>query len=228
MSLYFALLLGSVAVPLALSFDKRLQFYKQWKYVFPSIITISALYIVFDVWLTKMGVWGFNSQYLSGIYLLELPIEEWLFFVVIAYASLFLHFSVVEYFPNFRLKNGAAKLLTLTLVVFSLAMVFLNIHKTYTVYIFVKMTVVLLLALLSKSKALSAFYATFLVILVPFVIVNGVLTGSFIDGEVVWYNNAENLGIRFFTIPVEDFAYAFTMLLFNLLLLDKFKEWREK
>jgi lycopene cyclase domain-containing protein len=54
-------------------------------------------------------------------------------------------------------------------------------------------------------------------------IVNGILTGSFIENEVVWYNNNENLGLRFFTIPVEDFAYAFSMLLFNLLIIEKLK-----
>jgi lycopene cyclase domain-containing protein len=42
------------------------------------------------------------------------------------------------------------------------------------------------------------------------------LTGSGIEGEVVWYNNQENLGARIFTIPIEDSAYAFSMLLFNL------------
>ena len=49
--------------------------------------------------------------------------------------------------------------------------------------------------------------------LVPFAIVNGVLTGSFIPGEVVWYNDSQNLGIRIATIPIEDFAYAFSMIL---------------
>jgi lycopene cyclase domain-containing protein len=50
-----------------------------------------------------------------------------------------------------------------------------------------------------------------------------VLTGSFIESEVVWYNNEENLGIRFFTIPVEDFAYGFSMIFLSLMLRDKLK-----
>lgn len=52
-----------------------------------------------------------------------------------------------------------------------------------------------------KSKLLNHYYLTFLIILIPFVIVNSILTGSFIEGEVVWYNNAENLGIASLTIP---------------------------
>ena len=63
---------------------------------------------------------------------------------------------------------------------------------------------------------LSHFYLTFLVMLIPFFIVNGILTGSFVENEVVWYNNLENLNIRVFTIPIEDIIYAFTLILLNL------------
>jgi hypothetical protein len=50
MSLYFILLICSIAVPLMLSFDKKLQFYKQWKYVFPSISIVAAFYIFCDIY----------------------------------------------------------------------------------------------------------------------------------------------------------------------------------
>ena len=53
---------------------------------------------------------------------------------------------------------------------------------------------------------------------------NGILTGTGISEPVVWYNNAENMGIRIGTIPVEDIGYAFSMLFTNILLVDFFKE----
>ena len=80
MSLYSVILICSIAIPLLLSFDKKLQFYKQWKLVLPAIVIVAAVYILFDIYLTRIGVWGFNSQYHSNILLLDLPIEEWLFF----------------------------------------------------------------------------------------------------------------------------------------------------
>ena len=52
---------------------------------------------------------------------------------------------------------------------------------------------------------------------------NGLLTGSFIPGEVVWYDNAENLGFRIGTVPIEDAFYAFNMLYMSLVLIEKFK-----
>ncbi len=229
MSLYFILLIASVGVPLLLSFDKRLRFYTKWKYVFPSIIAVATVYIFFDIILTQNGVWGFNPKYLSGIYFYNLPIEECLFFIAIPYASLFLHYSVLEYFPNLKLKDEMVKIISFSLIAGSLAILIFNFHNQYTLYILVKFIVVLLLSNFEKNKTINVFYLTFLVILIPFVIVNGILTGSFIDEEVIWYNNAENLGIRFFTIPVEDFAYAFSMIFFNLLLIGQLeKKWGRK
>ncbi|WP_340113034.1 lycopene cyclase domain-containing protein [Maribellus mangrovi] len=224
MSLYFLLLLITGIVPLSLSFDKRLRFYKSWKYVLPSIIAVAAVYIAVDVYFTKMDYWGFNPSYLSGIYLFHLPIEEVLFFVVVPYASIFLHESILEYFPQVKLGHKFNTVLTIFLVLLSFDLLISNTEKSYTFYIFTKLAVVLILALWFRSRAIRSFYLTFIVILIPFLIVNGILTGSFIDEEVVWYNDAETLGIRIFTIPVEDFAYAFSMILLNLLLIEKLKK----
>lgn len=223
MPLYFFLLLLSVAFPLILSFDRRLRFYKKWKYVLPAIFIVGAVYIAFDIYLTKLGVWGFNPRYLSGIYLFYLPLEEWLFFIIIAYASLFLHFSVLEYFPKAKSGKKWTRIITILLFVLSVSLVVFFHNKMYTAYISLTMAVALAFAYFENSQIIASFYVTFLVILVPFLIVNGILTGSFIEEEVVWYNNSENLGIRFFTIPIEDFGYGFSLFLFNLLLISGLK-----
>ncbi|MFW5709998.1 MAG: lycopene cyclase domain-containing protein, partial [Bacteroidota bacterium] len=61
------------------------------------------------------------------------------------------------------------------------------------------------------------------IVLFPFLVVNGLLTGSWIQQEVVWYNNQENLGIRLFTIPVEDFVYGMELILLNVFIYEKLK-----
>ena len=40
---------------------------------------------------------------------------------------------------------------------------------------------------------------------------------------LVWYNNAENLGVRFFTIPVKDLFYGFELVLGNVILFELIK-----
>lgn len=225
MSLYSILLLCSILAPFALSFDRKLQFYKHWKYLIPSILIIALFYIVFDIYFTKLGVWGFNPRYHSTIVFYKLPVEEWLFFIVIPYASIFLHDSIVLYFSNVRLSNKFAKYLSISIILISLSIVALNLEKAYTTYIFSFLILAILFSFFDKTNVINSFYCTFLAILVPFLVVNAILTGSFIDEPVVWYDNTENLGLRFLTIPIEDFGYAFSLILFNLLLRNKLKEF---
>lgn len=221
MSLYLILMLGSVSVPLILSFDKKLQFYKQWKTLLPAILVVAAFFIAVDVLYTHWGVWGFNAQHHSNIYLLGLPLEEWLFFIAIPYACVFLHDAILLYFDKFRLTRKITKYITLLLLVLSVFLILMNTEKAYTLYISVTIALVLIVSLFDASENTQSFYLTFLVMLVPFLIVNGVLTGSFLEEPIVWYDNAENLGIRIFTIPVEDTLYAFSQILLTLMLKSK-------
>lgn len=224
MPLYSLILILTIAPPLLLSFDKKLQFYRQWKYLIPSLGIIGALYILFDIWFTSLGVWGFNPLHHSSLRLFTLPVEEWLFFLIIPYASIFLHESLILYFPSLQLSQEITRILTILLLILFILLAVIYMDKMYTLYMSVLMAVALALSIFDPSQILRKFYITFLFLLIPFVVVNGLLTGSFAHKVVVWYNNAENLGIRFLTIPIEDFGYAFSMLLFNLMLTARLKQ----
>lgn len=220
MSLYFKILLVSIAIPLLLSFDRRLKFWKKWHKLFPAIIIVAVVYILFDIWLTMKGVWGFNPLYTSEIRIFGLPPEEMMFFIIIPYASMFLHYAIIEYYPDLKLSSKWNRGITFFLILISLITAIANQDKLYTFYIFSTLFIVLCVTFFDNKLLTARFYITFLVILVPFLIVNGILTGTGISDEVVWYNDSENLGIRLFTIPVEDFSYAFSLILLNLLLTE--------
>jgi len=65
--------------------------------------------------------------------------------------------------------------------------------------------------LLFNPKWLTQFIVSFLVCLLPFLIVNGLLTGAATRLPVVWYHPAEFSGWRIITIPVEDLFYNFDL-----------------
>ena len=218
MFVYLALEIFAILVPLLFSYDRKLRFYHKLKSVAISLLSIGSFYIAGDILFTHHGIWGFNPKYHSGILLLNLPVEEWLFFIIIPYASLFLHETLVFLFPDARLGVRKTKIVSIVLVTSLGLIVFFNFQKTYTSSY---LTVAVFAILLAKKEILSRFYLTFIIILVPFFLVNSVLTGSFTSEPVVWYNDAENLGIRIFTVPVEDISYAFSLILFNLLLINK-------
>jgi lycopene cyclase domain-containing protein len=224
MSLYLFLNIASLIVPFAYSFEKKMRFIKWWKSVFLSLFIVAFFFLIWDVIFTKMGVWGFNPLYHVNFTILGLPIEEILFFICIPYASLFTHYAVGYFFPKLQLSKKLTNIITVLLIFLSIAVLVFNTDKWYTFMNLLVFTGLLAYSLITKNIILQKFYITFLVILIPFFIVNGILTGSFIHQEVVWYDNAENLGIRLFTIPIEDTFYAFSMLFANLILIEKFKK----
>jgi lycopene cyclase domain-containing protein len=201
-----------------------MEYIKRWKAVFSAITITAILFIVWDIIFTKIGVWSFNPRYHSGIEFFDLPIEEWLFFVCIPYASLFIHFAFHYFFPMVSLSDKTVRVIYLILMVVLLPTIALHYDKWYTAVNYSFLVLVLTYTILKAPNILNTFFITFLIILVPFSIVNGILTGSFIDEPVVSYNNAENLGIRLATIPIEDIGYAFSMLLMSLVLIKKIEK----
>ena len=175
-----------------------------------------GVFIPWDVIFTINGVWGFNSDYFLGVEILSLPFEEWLFFICIPFACVFTHYAVLLYFPNLKLKKVTTKAISISLVLILFVLALVNYDKWYTLVNFSLAIPLTCLVYKYNPQLLQHFLLTFLVMLIPFFIVNGVLTGSWIDNQVVWYNDAENLGIRMGTIPFEDSIYAYSMILMNL------------
>lgn len=102
-SLYLLLDGLTLVFPLLLSFDKKVAFYKSWKFLIYGFLIVGIPFIVWDILFTEMKVWGFNADYLTGISLYNLPIEEVLFFVVVPFACTFIYACIKEYFPKLRL-----------------------------------------------------------------------------------------------------------------------------
>jgi len=219
---YFLILAASLAGPLALSFDKKVAFYKRWKYVFPAMIIPALLYIVWDVYFTKLGVWSFNEEYITGIKLLGLPIEEILFFFIVPYCCVFIYACIRSYFPNLVNKKSADWFLKILAAALLIAgVIYFAKHYTSWTFIFTGAFILLLYLFRNFFKSFDAvsFLVSYAICLIPFLVVNGFLTAI----PVVIYNDAENLGIRIYTIPFEDAFYGMLLILMNIVLYEKLK-----
>ena len=221
-SLYLWLNIGSISIPLLCSFHPRLQLHKRFKWLFLSLILTMGIFIPWDVIFTVNGIWGFNQDYFLGVKIFSLPLEEWLFFICIPFACVFTHYALLLYIPKMKLNQKITQYIAYALMILLAIIVVLNIDKWYTMVNFSLAIPLTWIVFNNNLKLLQHFFLTFLVMLIPFFIVNGVLTGSWIESQVVWYNNAENLGLRMGTIPVEDSIYAYSMILMNLFLFEYF------
>lgn len=206
--LYLLILGFSFIVPIIYTFHNRLKFHKNFSSFLLGFLLMFFVFIPWDIWFTDLGVWGFNERYLSGLSLFGLPIEEYMFFFIIPYACVFTYhvFYILSKPSRF---NSIKLTYFLSILLFVLGIIFLE--KWYTSITFISLSILLLIC--TRFVNMTLFYKTFLIILIPFCVVNGLLTGSFIEEEVVWYNNDYNLGIRLGTIPVEDVFYGMEMLL---------------
>jgi len=216
-------MLLTVSYPLARSFEHRVRFVRYWPGVFLGTGVMCLLFIPWDVWFTANGVWGFNHEFITGLYVGNLPVEEWMFFIVVPFACAFIY-EVLNYFaPVAPLKPIQNKITAgLIFISFILSVVFVDRLYTFTTFSLLCLFLIWHL-LINRSEFLGQFYLAFLIIQIPFLLVNGALTGLFTDQPVVWYNNAENMGLRLLSIPLDDVGYNMLMLLIVITVLEKYK-----
>ena len=219
---YFLILLVSLIGPLALSFDKKVAFYRKWKYLFPAIFFPALFYIAWDAWFTYRNIWEFNPVHISGIHLFNLPAEEVLFFFVVPYCCVFIYECIKVYFPSLQPSRFSIRFLFILALLLELTgIIFLERNYTFYTFIFSSIYIQLVLALPRFFRGFNptAFLVSYAVILVPFLVVNGFLTAI----PVVTYNNDENLGVRLLTIPLEDIFYGMLLILMNVSLFERFR-----
>jgi lycopene cyclase domain-containing protein len=231
---YFLILGASLAGPLLLSFDRKVAFNKQWKYVFPAMIFPALFFIVWDAVKTKSGVWSFNEQHIIGSKVFSLPFEEILFFLIVPFCCVFIYECMRVYFPSITGKKWGAPVLIIMAALFFIAGIF-NLDRNYTFYTslfnFLFIAALLLFKKWFKGFDASSFLISYLVTVFPFLIVNGFLTAI----PVVLYNDTENLGLRIFSflpwpmhnIPVEDIFYGMLLIIMNVALFEKFRSTRD-
>jgi lycopene cyclase domain-containing protein len=225
---YFMLHILSLCFPLLRSFEHRIKYWKQWKYLWQGMIATAVFFIAFDIWFAYLKIWWFNTAYFSGIWIVNLPLEEWLFFIVVPFCCVFIY-EAVGYYIKGELLKKSSKWITLLLVILLLCTSIFNYDRMYTFYKLGLAGIGLIIHwIVFKDRYLGKFYVSFFFACIPFLLYNGVLTSL----PVVMYDNTENLNIRlsslvgipFLNIPIEDFGYNLLMLLMNVSFFEYFRQ----
>lgn len=212
MNLYILINLLILLGPLLLSFDKKVAFVRQWPAVWPAILLVVASFGLWDVWMTARDVWWFSQRFAGQTRLFGLPVGEWLFFVCVPYACIFILACVHGYIKD-RLLPLPRWLWFLVAAVFAaLAVVFSDRLYSFSNFIFAAIILAAAALLIPATLRSRNFWLAILISYLPFLIANGILTGL----PIVLYDDSMNLGLRLGTIPLDDFLYSFSMLVLAL------------
>ncbi len=233
--LYLTVDLAVIAVPLAFSFDRKVRFSRFWPALFPAIGIMMALFIPWDIAFTEHGIWGFNEDYLSGIWIGGIPLEEWLFFICIPYACVFTYESLKHYIPVAPMRALAIPATALLAV--ASASLALSMPGRYYIAVTAGLTAIFCAGLAIAAARKTTFkewnhrlWFAYLPLVIPLILSNGVLTGlrfwqypwmnrnvREISDQIVWYNNDHNLQLRIFSMPVDDLFYGFLMIAMTII-----------
>jgi len=229
--------------PFFLSFHKSVAFYKNFKPLAAGILLMSAVYLPWDILFTHWGIWNFNPKYTMQSRWFLLPIEEWLFFVAVPFACVFT-FECVRYFKKTAPSKRFTQITSFSLLAISTVLsVFAAFEELwYTFSATLLCSAMLLFHIQRRSEFLGYFLFAWFILLIPFYMSNGILTGLHfyeydlvntsqveITEAIVRYNNQFNLGIRIWSVPIEDFFYGLAMILLALTPYEYFRlKWKSK
>ena len=217
---YLLIDLFSVMIPAIFSFHPKIRFCEKFKAFFAANAVSAICFISWDVAFTAKGIWGFNEQYIMGLHFLNLPVEEVLFFFCIPFACLFTYHCFITVFR----KGPKEKRVTgISICVLFIAGIFFW-ENTYTAATFISTALLLFVCryVLHIDWA-GRVYKVYALLLIPFLVVNGILTGTGLQEPIVWYNNNETMNFRILTIPFEDVFFGFELIFMTTFFYELFQ-----
>lgn len=208
--LYLGLILCSLVLLLVQSILHRNQLAKNGRLLLPGVILMMVIFISWDIWFTNQNVWWFNSNYLSGLYISNLPIEEYLFLITIPIILIFVHETQLQFIKKDPLERFQW-MITFIVGVVLLLFAVLFYQRIYTFIVFFCAGVLLLIIQYFNPSWLSRFWLTYFITTLPFIIIESILTGSYIAEPVINYSDKAITGFRILTVPIENLIYCLFM-----------------
>ena len=217
---YLLFNLAVVLGPVASQFTRQIKSVSHWRLKLCVSVIVMIPYVIWDAIVTGSH-WQFNAAYTLDFRLFGLPIEEWLFFITVPFGCLLVWETLPQadrWLARFKPLRYVRSVLYVALPV---GIWVFSTGKQYTGLVLCCFGLVGLVDMLLKTdlflRPKTYFYLAIVFGLI--LVFNGYLTAR----PVVMYGEAYQVGYRIWTIPVEDFGYGFTLMLFNTMLYEKLK-----
>ena len=211
-----------LALSLFLLTKKKIGLAKKWKALVNSIVIMSVIFVIIELMFLRVKVWWFNNDYITGIFVFKnIPLERFISFIIIPICCVLIYEHIIYKAPKLKLQSVS---FWISVVLGTLALYFAitNTDRLYTfVYMILASTIILWQIFYGNHKAwLTHFYLMFLIALIPFTIINGLLTSL----QIIAYNEQEIMTTNIYPIPAEDFIYFLVMIFMVIMLYEPLKQ----
>lgn len=217
---YLFLLFIFAVVPVFLAFLKKGSLIKNLNYKLPGIIFGTAIFAIWDIRFLQLGIWTLNPKYLTGTEFFNLPLEEYLFFVLVPLSAFSIYDFVKTKFQGFEKPNLFLTISLILLLIFGIS-AYLTRQKLFPFFTFFLLTVYFAYIIFRNrfKKHYTKFYLTYLIMLVPYVIFSAILNTL----PVKSYDVVHQINVPVFYSPIENLAYLFLLLLINITIFENLK-----
>lgn len=221
--MYLLSLLVYLVIPIILSTQKKVRFVFRLRYFFPAAIFAGAIFIMWDLRFSELGIWSFNPEYLTGIEIMKVPIEEWLSFLIIPLSSAYIYEWLKIRLEHFEQPNVFV-LVSLALFLLTGILAYLYRRNMFTFFTSFLISIYLGYTVFRNrfKKHYTKFYLAFAISLLPFLFVSAILNSM----PVIVYNTDHIIGTALIGVPIERVGVLFLLLLINITIYEYLNERR--
>ncbi len=204
-----------------LIFSNRIKVQK--KSFFYALVIPAIIFIIIDIFSTDL-FWSFNPAYVLGIHLLNLPLEEVLFFLTVPFGCLFLFIALKSISTKTATPFNFPYLPSIFLLI---PLILLSLTKGHYYTVVVLMLTILVLGLDCFLGIKLMRYRYWLYYLVLIAVLTTIFNGYLTARPVVTYNSQFKSNLMIFTIPLEDYLFGISLVSLNCLIYEKLNSLRK-
>lgn len=214
---YLLIAVGVLLIPILILCVKKTGFSHTIRFAVLASLVTALVFSIAATLFVLAGVWNFNQDYLTGITLWKIPIEEFLFYITMTLAGLGIYTALNTAFPKNELDKFSLSLSNVMLGI-CVAMLFFSYTKWYSAATFGVLFVLLFyIEYIGKIRFMYRFYRAFLLFLLLF------YSCELVIAQLPVISYTETINLKLGSIPFESHFYFMGMLLMSIYLFELFK-----